>query len=411
MDIISVRRDFPILDRMVNGNKLIYLDNAATTQMPSQVLNAYKQHYSTDNANVHRGIHTLSEISTAKLEDARAAAARFLGAPSPECIVFTSGTTDSINTVARAWAENKVRDGFSIVTTAMEHHSNYLPWLDLCRRRGGNFVEIPLGQDGRLDIETLTNALTPETILFAVTYVSNVTGAVNDVKQLIDLAHSNGVPVLVDAAQAAREFPIDVSELDADFLCLSGHKMLGPSGVGILYVAERHFQELIPSRFGGGMISDIKNGVPVYEQMPHFLEAGTPNIGGIVAFHEAIRYIEGVSRGYIAERETALTSRLREMLSELKDIRILGPSETGGSCVSVVSDRFHPYDAALLLDKQGVAVRSGTHCAIPCHRAFGVAGSLRFSPAFYNTEDELVAAVTAFDRGLSILDRAGGGKL
>ena len=275
---------------------------------------------------------------------------------------------------------------------------------------GGNFVEIPLDQDGRIDTVALEKALTPETILFAVTYVSNVTGAVNDVKGLIDLAHSRGVPVLVDAAQAAREFTIDVSELDADFLCLSAHKMLGPSGVGLLYVAKRHFEELVPCRLGGGMISDIRNGLPVYEQMPHFLEAGTPNIGGIVAFHEAISYIESVSRGYITERETMLTSRLRELLSQLKDVRILGPSDAGGSCVSVVSGRFHPYDAALLLDKQGVAVRSGTHCAIPCHRAFGVTGSLRFSPAFYNTEAELEAAVTAFDKALSILDRAAGGK-
>ena len=408
MDICSIRKDFPILGREVNGNPLIYLDNAATTQMPSQVMTAYFRHYSSDNANVHRGIHTLSDISTEKLETARAAAARFIGAASPECVVFTSGTTDSVNTVARAWAESRARGGFSIVVTAMEHHSNYLPWLDLCRRYGGNFVEIPLGSDGLLDTDALGKALTPETILFAVTYVSNVTGAVNDVKSLISLAHSRGVPVLVDAAQAAREFPIDVSDLDADFLCLSAHKMLGPSGVGLLYVAERHFQELSPFRLGGGMISDIRNGLPVYEEMPHFLEAGTPNIGGIVAFHEAISYIESVSRGYITERETMLTSRLREMLSQLKDIRILGPSETGGSCVSIVSGRFHPYDAALLLDKQGVAVRSGTHCAIPCHSALGVSGSLRFSPAFYNTETELEAAVTAFDRALDILGRAAG---
>ncbi|MBR4231600.1 MAG: cysteine desulfurase [Oscillospiraceae bacterium] len=409
MDICSVRQDFPILDRTVNGRKLIYLDNAATTQMPSQVLSAYSQHYFSDNANVHRGVHTLSDISTEKLESARAAAALFIGAPSPECVVFTSGTTDSVNTVARAWAENRATGDFSVVTTAMEHHSNYLPWLDLCRRHGGKLIEIPLGPDGRLDIDALKDNLTPKTILFAVTYVSNVTGSVNDVKKLIDLAHSKSVPVLIDAAQAAREFPISVSELDADFLCLSAHKMLGPSGVGLLYIAERHFQELAPFRLGGGMISDIRDGTPVYEEMPHFLEAGTPNIGGIVAFHEAIRYIEGVSRGYITERETMLTSRLREMLSQLQGVRVLGPTDNVGSCVSVVSNRFHPYDAAVLLDKLGVAVRSGTHCSIPCHRAFGVEGSLRFSPAFYNTEEEIDTAVDAFDRVLHILDRASGG--
>lgn len=411
MDICTVRKDFPILDRTVNGKPLIYLDNAATTQMPSQVLSAYSRHYSSDNANVHRGIHTLSEISTGKLESVRAAAARFIGAPSPECVVFTSGTTGAINTVARAWAEGRARGDFSVVVTAMEHHSNYLPWLELCRRRGGELVEVPLDGDGRLDREALDRALTSKAILLAVTCVSNVTGAVNDAGEIIGLAHSRGVPVLLDAAQAAREFPIDVSLLDADFLCLSAHKMLGPSGVGVLYIAPRHFPELSPDGLGGGMISDIKSGLPVYEQMPYLLEAGTPNIGGIVAFEQAIRYIVSIGRAEISERERSLTARLRKLLSQLPGVRILGGSSAGGSCVSVVSDRFHPYDAAVLLDKQGVAVRSGTHCAIPCHRAFGVEGSLRFSPAFYNTESEIDAAAMALDRALFILGRAAGGRL
>ena len=406
MDITMIRREFPILDRSVNNRKLIYLDNAATTQVPDCVLDAFTRHYHTDNANAHRALHFLGTASTGAVEETRKRTAEFIGAEGSRNIIFTSGTTAAIGLAAGSYVLPALESAGTdaVITTVMEHHSNYLPWLEICKKSGAGLKVTGLTPEGTLDLEQLKAFLSEGAALLAVTFCSNVTGAVNPVGKIVEMAHRQGVPVLVDAAQYVRDHIIDVRKTGVDFLCFSAHKMMGPPGLGVLYASDKMLDAMEPFMPGGGTVYDIKDGVPQYEEPPACFEAGTANIGGIAAFGETLSYIERVGRDAVILREQMLTGILKDRLKTIPGVGILGP-ETGasGSCVSINVEGCHFYDLAVLMDKQGVAVRSGNHCAVPLHQELGLTGSLRFSPAFYNTEQEIETAVTALERAIGIL--------
>ncbi len=384
----QVREDFPILNAQVNGKPLIYLDNGATTQVPEPVLQALLEQYHCHQANVHRGIHALSERSTGRMEDARRKVARFLGAACPEEVIFTSGTTGSINLVARSLSFRGLGPGDTVITTEMEHHANLIPWQEACRRTGAALRVVPVTAEGELDLETLDRFLKESPRLVAVTWVSNVTGTVNPVEQIIPLAHEKGAMVLVDGAQAVRHMPLDMQKLDCDFFCFSGHKMMAPTGTGVLYGKKALLEELIPENFGGGMVDQVTALSATYGQLPFRLEAGTPNIAGNIALGAAVDYLEHLGPDNISKREEELLSAVEETLAQLPAVRILGKPRRRAGCVSFNLADCHYYDVAKLLDLLGIAVRSGHHCAQPLLTALGETGAVRISPAFYNTVDE-----------------------
>ncbi|NMC21236.1 MAG: cysteine desulfurase [Thermogutta sp.] len=398
LDPSLFRPDFPILRKVLrDGIPLVYLDNAATTQRPRQVIAAvvdtYEHHYS----NVHRGIHTLADETTELYEGARDRLREFLNAAEREEIIFTSGATAGINLVARAWGDANVREGDEILLTEMEHHSNMVPWYQLAERTGAVVRHLPLTEDGRLDLRSLPQLLTEKTKLLAVTAVSNVLGTINPLQELIPAAHAVGARVLVDGAQSVPHHPTDVQRLDADFLAFSGHKMLGPTGVGVLY-AKREILESMPPFLGGGsMIHEVTLEGFVPGDIPARFEAGTPPIAGVIGLRAAVDYLETVGLSRVETHERRLTERLHAALAEVDGARILGPDPAyKGGIVSFVLRDLHAQDLAHLLDRFGVAVRAGHHCAMPLHRRYGVAASARASFYFYNTSedvDHLVEAV------------------
>lgn len=383
---IPVGRDhFPILKTSVHGKPLVYLDNAATTQLPEEVLRCLEEHYRTDNANVHRGVHALSVRSTEKLEETREALAAFLGARSAADLVFTSGVTESINLVAESYLEPRLREGDRVIVSVLEHHSNYLPWQDLCRKKNAELLVLTPEEADHLE-----DYLDERTRLAAVAHVSNTNGYRFPLADMVRKAHEKGIPVLVDGAQAVRSETIDIRSLDPDFYTVSGHKMFAPAGTGVLAVTPRLRQEMKPVRFGGGMIAAMRaDGTPVWEDFPYCLEAGTPNYAGLIAWKAAVDFIGAIGREEIAARERSLSDYLENRLKEVPGVRILGENKWHRGAVSFELKQHHPFDAAVLLDLQGIAVRSGHHCAIPAHRYFGEEVSLRASTAFYNTEEEI----------------------
>ena len=398
LDVRTIRRDFPILSRRVHGRPLIYLDNAATTQLPEQVLAAVEEQYRLWQANIHRGVHWLSEQSTARVEAVRRRVADFLGAAESAEIVFTSGATESINLAARAFSEGELRAGDTVVATEMEHHSNLVPWQEACRRTGARLRVAPLTARGELDREALSRFLEEKPKLLAVTAVSNVLGTVNPVKELCAMAHAAGAAVLVDAAQLMRHGPVDVRDLDCDFLCFSGHKLLAPTGVGVLYGKREWLERLPPAVFGGGMVDEVTALGASWAAPPFKFEAGTRNIAGIVGLGEAIGYLCALGTEALYAREAALLRQTEAILRERPYIRVLGAPELRAGAVSFNVRGLPAYDAAKLLDQLGVAVRSGHHCAQPLLRRFGLESAVRVSPAFYNTEEELCALGAALDR-------------
>lgn len=391
------RRDFPILEQRIGSHPLCYLDNSATTQLPEPVLREMELQYHGYEANVHRGIHYLSEASTRRMEDAREDIRRFLGAASMDEIIFTSGCTAAINLVARSLSFSGLTMGDEILVTQMEHHSNFLPWQEACRRTGAAFRVVPVLPDGRLDLERFSQMLTEQTRLVAITWVSNVTGCVNPVETIIHMAHQKGALVLVDASQAMRHVKMDVQALDCDFLCFSGHKMMGPTGTGILYGKRSVLERLEPETFGGGMVDLVGEMTSTYDELPYRLEAGTPNIAGNIGLGAAVRYLETIGIEAISRREAQLLAQIRRKLSELPQVQLLGAGEMAG-CLSFCMDGCSCYDAARLLSELGAAVRSGTHCAQPYLAALGVNGTVRVSPAFYNTEEDLERFFSAMQR-------------
>jgi cysteine desulfurase / selenocysteine lyase len=399
VDWNAIREDFPILDQQVHGHPLVYFDNAATTQKPRAVIEALRSYYERDNANVHRGLHELSSRATEAYEGARAKVAQYLGAASADEIVFTRGTTESINLVAQAWGGKFLGAGDVILLTEMEHHSNLVPWQLLAERIGARLRFVPVRDDGTLALEQLGQLLTPEVKLFAFTHVSNSLGTINPVAELCQKAKATGAVTLIDAAQSAGHLPVDVQELGCDFLAFSGHKMCGPTGSGALYGRAEILDAMPPWHGGGEMIVSVTLEKSSFKKAPHRFEAGTPNIAGAIGLAAAIDYIEQIGRSAIFEHDAELTKYALERCAELPGMRILGPAGERGAIVGFVMDKVHPHDLTTFADRRGLALRGGHHCNQPLMRRFGLPGTTRASFYFYNTREEI-------DRMIDILDEA-----
>jgi cysteine desulfurase/selenocysteine lyase len=386
----SLRGDFPILDQQVRGQPLIYFDNAATTQKPRTVLDALRGYYERDNANVHRGIHELSNRATAAFEAARARAGRFLNARSADEIVFTRGTTEGINLVASAWGAANIKAGDRILLTEMEHHSNIVPWQLLAARTSAKLSYLPIqGDIGLLDLSRLGEWLTKEVKLLAFTHISNSLGTINPVSELCARARQLGITTLVDAAQSAGHRPVDVQELGCDFLVLSGHKMCGPTGIGVLYGRQEVLEPLAPYQGGGEMILSVDFHESTWKHAPHRFEAGTPDISGAIGLHAAMDYLDAIGRERIAQHDQELGAYAYAALSHLKGLRLFGPHIGRAGLVSFVLNGVHAHDVVTVADQRGVALRGGHHCNQPLMRRLGVESTARASFYFYNTTDEI----------------------
>jgi len=389
VDWHAVREDFPILREQAHGHPLIYFDNAATSQKPRAVVDALRHYYEHENANVHRGLHELSSRATEAYEQARQRVATYLGAASAEEIVFTRGTTESINLVAQAWGGKFVRAGDVILLTEMEHHSNLVPWQLLAERTGARLRFVPVLDDGTLDLEQLPSLLTSEVKIFAFTHISNSLGTINPVSELCEKAHAVGALTLVDAAQSVGHLPLDVQELGCDFLAFSGHKMCGPTGIGGLYGRAEVLDSTPPWHGGGEMIVTVTLEKSAFKKAPHRFEAGTPNIAGAIGLAAAIDYIEQIGRPAIFEHDTHLARYAAQHLAELPGMHIFGPTKQRGALVGFVMDAAHPHDLTTFADQYGLALRGGHHCNQPLMRRFGVPGTTRASFYFYNTTEEI----------------------
>ena len=389
VDWKAIREDFPILHEKAHGQPLIYFDNAATSQKPKTVLDALRRYYEHNNANVHRGLHELSSRATEAYEGSRRRVADYLGAASPDEIVFTRGTTESINLVAQAWGGKFLREGDVILLTEMEHHSNLVPWQLLAERTGVRLRFVPVHDDGTLALEQLSSLLTREVKLFAFTHVSNSLGTINPVAHLCEKARAIGALTLVDAAQSVGHAPINVRELGCDFLAFSGHKMCGPTGIGALYARAEVLDAIPPWHGGGEMIVSVTLERSAFKKAPHRFEAGTPNIAGAIGLEAAIDYIEQIGRPAIFEHDTELAHYAMERLEELPGMRVLGPREERGALVGFVMKSVHPHDLTTFADRYGLALRGGHHCNQPLMRRFGLPGTTRASFYFYNTKEEI----------------------
>jgi len=403
LDIQKIREDFPILKRQVNGKPLIYLDNGATTQKPKLVIDAIMSYYTDMNSNVHRGVHYLSQISTDAFEVTRRKLQEFINAAHDYEVIITKGTTDSINLVATCYGREFVHAGDEIIVSAMEHHSNIVPWQMLCEERGATLKVIPMNEEGELDMEAYKALLNEKTKLVSVNYVSNALGTINPVREIIQLAHAQGVPVLLDAAQAVQHIKIDVQELDVDFLAFSGHKMYGPTGVGVLYGKAEWLNKIPPYQGGGDMIKDVTFEKTTYNELPFKFEAGTPNIEAGIALNAAIDYINDLGIENIKAYEDELLAYATEQLSTVEGIRFIGTAKEKSSVISFVVDGTHPYDIGVILDKLGIAVRTGHHCAQPVMDQFHIPGTVRASLAVYNTKEEIDALVAGVKRATAML--------
>ena len=392
------RDDFPILKKRVHNQPLIYLDNAATTQKPRQVLEAMDTLYTSHYANVHRGIHTLSEESTDQFEAARDAVCRMLGGVMREEVVFTRGTTEAINLVACSWGDQNISDGDEILISEMEHHANIVPWQQLAERSGASIRWIPITDDGYLDIEAFNTMLSPRAKLVAITAVSNVLGTINPIKQIIDIAHSHGVIVLVDAAQSVPHCPTDVRAWDADFVTFGGHKMLGPTGIGVLYGKRQLLEAMPPCLGGGGMIRRVRKEGFEAADLPDKFEAGTPPFVEAIGLAAAIDYLQNVGLESVAKHEQQLVALAMERLSAIEGVRVFGPSASDrAGIVSFQIDGVHAHDVAQILDRHGIAIRAGHHCAMPLHLRLEVPATSRASFYFYNTAADVEALATAIE--------------
>ncbi|MBI4248395.1 MAG: cysteine desulfurase [Elusimicrobia bacterium] len=390
-DVNKIREDFPILGRKVRGKNLVYFDNAATSQKPKAVLEALQRYYAQTNANVHRGIHALSQEATDQCEAVRAQTARFLHAPGPEQIIFTRNATEAINLVAYAWGRKFLKAGDEILLTGMEHHSNIVPWQILAQEKSAQLKFVPILEDGCLDLEALKTLLTPRTKLFAFTAANNAFGTINPVEELLGLAREQGALTLVDAAQWTPHLRTDVAAWDCDFLVFSAHKMLGPTGLGVLYGKKRLLEGMNPFLGGGDMIREVHLSHSTYNEIPYKFEAGTPHIGGIVAFGAALEYLSRLGWEAIDRHERGLTRYAMDALSQEKELRLYGPSrpERRGGILSFNLEGVHAHDVGTILDTEGVAVRAGHHCCQPLMRRFKTSGTVRASFYFYNTVDEV----------------------
>lgn len=397
LDIEKIRKDFPILDRKVYGKPLVYFDNGATAQKPWAVIKGIEDYYTQLNSNVHRGVHHLSQLATDAYEASRRKIQAFLNAKHEHEVIFTKGTTDAINLVAYSYGKQFVKAGDTVLISAMEHHSNIVPWQIMCEDRGAQLQVIPINDKGELLMDEFAGLLHDRVKLISVAYVSNTLGTINPVKEIIEQAHRHKIPVLLDAAQAVQHIPIDVQELDVDFLVFSGHKIYGPTGIGILYGKEELLNQLPPYQGGGSMIKQVTFARTTYHDLPFRFEAGTPNIEACINLGTAIDYVTNLGLTAIQQYEHELLDYLTEKLLAIDKLRIIGTAAEKSGVVSFIVEGVHPYDVGVLLDKLGIAVRTGHHCTQPLMEFFGIPGTVRVSLAFYNTKaeiDQLAAGVT-----------------
>jgi cysteine desulfurase/selenocysteine lyase len=396
-DVERIREDFPILSTTVNGKPLVYLDNAATTQKPRAVIEVLDEYYSTINANVHRGVHYLSQRATDRFEAARSRVRAFINAEHDREIIFVRGATEAINLVAQSYGRTFIKEGDEIIISAMEHHSNIVPWQMLCQQTGAVLKVIPIDDRGDIILEEYQKLLSDRTKLVAVVHLSNALGTLNPVKQIIDLAHQREIPVLLDGAQAVSHLSVDVRDLDADFYVFSGHKAFGPTGIGILYGKEKYLDAMPPWQGGGEMILSVSFERTIYNELPAKFEAGTPNIAGAIGMGTAIEYMESIGLDAIANYEHQLLDYAHSALESIDGLRLIGTARQKASILSFVLDSAHPHDIGTIIDGHGVAIRTGHHCAEPVMEFFGVPATARASLAFYNTREEIDALVRGIE--------------
>jgi cysteine desulfurase/selenocysteine lyase len=400
-DVEAIRRDFPILSREVYGKPLVYLDNGASAQKPQAVIDAVSHAYAHEYANVHRGLHFLSNAATDAYEKARETVRRFLNAPSVDEIVFTKSTTEAINTVAYGWGMPNIGAGDEIVLSIMEHHSNIVPWHFIRERQGAKLVWAPVDDDGAFHLEEFEKCLTERTKLVAITHMSNMLGTVTPIREIVRIAHARGIPVLVDGSQAAVHMPVDVQDLGCDWYVFTGHKVYGPSGIGVLYGRKDMLAAMRPFQGGGEMIENVTEDAVTYNEPPHRFEAGTPPIVQAIGLGAALEYMERVGREKIAAHETDLVAYAHERLRGVNSLRIFGNAPGKGAIVSFELEGIHAHDVSMVIDRSGVAVRAGTHCAQPLLKRFGVTSTCRASFAMYNTRAEIDALAEALDKARS----------
>jgi cysteine desulfurase/selenocysteine lyase len=402
IDINKIRTDFPILAREVYGKPLVYLDNAATTQKPHCVMDKITEMYTTVNSNVHRGVHYLSQVATDEHEAARKTVQRFINANSPDEIVFTRGATESINLVASSFCRTFCEPGDEILITAMEHHSNIVPWQIQADMYGLSVKVAPINKDGELILEEFEKLISPRTKLIALTHISNVLGTVNPVNEIVKIAHNNKIPVLIDAAQSVQHAKVDVQKIDCDFLVFSSHKVYGPTGVGVLYGKEEWLNALPPYQGGGEMIENVTFEKTTFNKLPFKFEAGTPDFVGTAALATALNYINSIGLDNIAHHEDELLKYATEKMLQIPGMRIIGTAKEKCSVISFLVDDIHPYDIGTLLDKMGIAIRTGHHCAEPLMKELGIDGTARVSFAFYNTKEEVDLFIAGLKRIVSM---------
>jgi cysteine desulfurase/selenocysteine lyase len=392
-DADSIREDFPILKQLVYGKPLVYLDNAATSQKPTAVIDAMTRYYSTDNSNIHRGVHLLSERATRQYEEARVKAQRFINAAAPKEIIFTRGTTEAINLVAGSYGRANVVSGDEVLITAMEHHSNIVPWQILCEEKGARLRVAPINDDGELILEEFPKLLNERTKIVSLAHVSNALGTINPIRAIVEIAHRHNVPVAIDGAQAAPHMKLDVQELDCDFYAFSGHKVYGPTGIGVLYGKASLLDAMPPYQGGGDMIASVTFEKTTYNTLPYKFEAGTPNIAGTIGLGAAIDYVNQIGIERIARYEHELLDYGTEALSQILGLRLIGTAKDKAGVLSFVLEGVHPHDVGTILDREGIAIRTGHHCAMPVMERFGIPATARASLAFYNTKEEIDALV------------------
>jgi cysteine desulfurase / selenocysteine lyase len=402
LDVARIRKDFPILNRSVRGKRLVYLDNAATTQKPQQVIDRIVRYYTEENSNVHRGVHYLSELATVEFENARGTVKRFLNARDEKEIVFTRGTTESINLVMQSWGRTHVRGGDEILISAIEHHSNIVPWQMLCDEKGATLRIIPVSDEGELLVDEYERMLNPKVRLVAVGHASNALGTINPIKRMIAAAHANGSLVLIDGAQGVPHMKVDVQELDCDFYAFSAHKVYGPTGMGVLYGKEALLEAMPPWQGGGDMILSVSYEKTTYNALPYKFEAGTPNIEGAVALAAALDYVSDIGLEAISAHEHDLHDYASARLREIEGLRLIGTATEKAAVISFVLEGVHPHDIGTILDQEGVAVRTGHHCAQPLMMRFKVPATGRASFGLYNTRGEADALVAALHKVIEV---------
>ena len=402
LDAAQVRKDFPVLHQLVNGKPLVYLDNGATSQKPQCVIDALVRYYTTDNANVHRGVHTLSQRATDDYENARSKIRSFLNAASDQEIIYTRGTTESINLVAQTFGRQNIGPGDEIIVSNMEHHSNIVPWQILCEEKGSKLRVVPINDSGELLVDEFEAMLGPRTKLVSITHVSNALGTIVPVDRIVELAHAHGVPVLLDGAQAVPHMRVDVRSLDCDFYVFSGHKLFGPTGIGVLYGKAELLDSMSPYQGGGEMIKSVTFEKTIYADLPYKFEAGTPNIAGAIGLGEAIDYVEALGFDRIMAHEQELLDYGARALSSIEGVQIIGTAAHKSGILSFIMDGVHPHDIGTILDAEGIAVRTGHHCAQPVMDRFQIPATARASMAMYNTKEDIDALVLGIDRVIEV---------